>query len=288
MVVAGSGPSGTIKNVEVINPDSTSANSNCFDPKDYPIQLHSCFGTYINDKPMFCVGYTGQYLSTCYTYDKVGDDWTPAPSMTYGREYGYGARLNDTHWYVGGGKNDQTKAEIYDTITNNWNPEEDLPSPTYHHVMVAVNSTSIITQVSNNHRNYRMYDTITKTWATLAPSKDSHGNGFGGMVTRPDGTRELVIAGGYSKTTEVYSLSTDTWSFGPHDIPSSSSPHDGEYVPFRESFLVIGGKIDGSISDKIFYYNPDTSDFDLLAVRLSQNLGRFGVAVVPFDFFTCA
>ena len=288
MVVGGVTSTGSTNNVEIINPDAPSTASNCFEPMNFPFNHHSAFGGFIYYRPMFCGGYGGGYISACHFYIKASDSWAPAPSMSIGREYAYGARVNESHFYVAGGKTPSSTvdAELYDSVSNTWIPAEDLPFATIHHVIVALNTTHIVTQVSNNRRKYRIYNTVTGGWTSIDDTVNDHGNGYGGMVTRPSGVQELVIAAGYQTTTEVYSFITKSWSFGPYQLPSTGgSFHDGEYLPFRDSFLIIGGKQGGSISDKIYFYNPSTSNFDLLAVRLSQNLGRFGVALIPFDFF---
>lgn len=57
-----------------------------------------------------------------------------------------------------------------------------------------------------------MYDFTSNTWTELPPmqeNRDSHGCG---VVTLEDGTQELVVAGGYDRTSvEIYNFGTQVW-----------------------------------------------------------------------------
>ncbi len=96
----------------------------------------------------------------------------------------------------------------------------------------------------------------------------STGKRFGyacGLVTRGNGDKEIVIAGGVDKTREVvpvqiFSLKTNTWRAGKgaaFDLKFMSRS-----LPYGTSFIVAGGqKFDKSNptepSKSVFWYDPE-------------------------------
>ena len=116
------------------------------------------------------------------------------------------------------------------------------------------------------------------------------------MATYPDGSRHLVAAGGDAfslgddASTWIYDLDMgiDIWRPGPKLDLSF-----GESVPFKNSFLAVGG-IDESdpekkISNQIWEFNADP--FDEKWIRrpetLKSNRVYISAFLVPDDFATC-
>ena len=85
---------------------------------------------------------------------------------------------------------------------------------------------------------------------------------------------EKVVAagGGYPfpfSTVEVYDVANDTWTEGV-DLPVPL--YGAATVPFEDTFLVIGGKIDSNEwSDKVYKFNrPDSTWTEMPEFRLSE------------------
>ena len=59
-----------------------------------------------------------------------------------------------------------------------------------------------------------MYDFIMDKWTELAPMQENRTSHACGLVTLSDDTKELVVAGGYHRTSvEIYNFETQTWRY---------------------------------------------------------------------------
>ena len=86
--------------------------------------------------------------------------------------------------------------------------------------------------------------------------------------------------------TERYNFQTHSWSYGPIDIPHGLSY--GVSLPYKDSFLLIGGQ--DSVyapTNEIFWYNPETQDFDLLDQRLERVREAHTAVLVGPDVVEC-
>ena len=107
-----------------------------------------------------------------------------------------------------------------------------------------------------------------------------------GLVTYPNGDKGILVAGGYYQETSSEFLNLDTliWE------PKQSLPYDiayGASVPFRDSFLIVGGdsSVDGGL-DTLYYYNPEIDRWELIK---TMNYERRDLAafMVPDSFANC-
>ena len=67
---------------------------------------------------------------------------------------------------------------------------------------------------------------------------------------------------------ERFNFDTNSWSYGPHDIPQGLSY--GSSLAYKGSFLVLGGQdnVNYDASPDIYLYNPATEDFDLMEQKM--------------------
>lgn len=87
-------------------------------------------------------------------------------------------------------------------------------------------------------------------------------------------------------TTEIYDLDTGLWTPGP-DMPKAINY--GESVQYSNGFLIVGGfsATDGADLDSVYYFNPDTETFDLMAT-MSAARNRATAFLVPDSLVSCS
>ena len=111
-----------------------------------------------------------------------------------------------------------------------------------------------------------------------------------GVVTRSDGTQEVVVAGGLpiptSDTVEIFSFETGSWRSAENNLPSSN--HDGASVPYGDTFLIVGGYDTFTEIDTILKYNPDEEFFETLPQHLLYGTARMAAMLVPDNYFDCS
>ena len=109
-----------------------------------------------------------------------------------------------------------------------------------------------------------------------------------GFVTYPDGTKGVLAAGGDEEST-AYFLDMDTLVWEPlQSLPIDI--HWGSSVPYRDSFLIVGGNSYdvGDYLDTVYYYNPTFDQWDLLDQRMSLPQERLAAFLVPDDYADCS
>ena len=92
------------------------------------------------------------------------------------------------------------------------------------------------------------------------------------------------MAGGDLETSsEFLNLDTLIWE------PKQSLPFDielGASVPFKDSFLIVGGD-SGDYLDTIYYYNPNTDQWELMEQMLKYEREYLAAFMVPDSYANC-
>ena len=134
-----------------------------------------------------------------------------------------------------------------------------------------------------------IYDRDADSWTQMANmliGRDDHSCG----VVEMFGVKEVVVAGGDFEdaptTSEVYSVATNTWrqiEDLPHGIYYAAS------VPFRESFLIVGGYRSGvGHLDTIYEFDVENESWILRDEKMSEEKGYVTAMVVNAgDFPQC-
>ena len=78
-----------------------------------------------------------------------------------------------------------------------------------------------------------------------------------------------MVTSGYEKSTgnetEILNLDTMTWRAGPQ-FPALGATERGTSLPYKNSFLVIGGHTDTfQYSYEIWYFNPDRYSWEVIS-----------------------
>ena len=122
-------------------------------------------------------------------------------------------------------------------------------------------------------------------WIPLPPMPTPRFYQQAGLVTYPDGTKGILVAGGYRETSvEFLNLDTLIWEPKqrlPKEISTAAS------VPYQDSFLIVGGDTFGSRYDTIYYYNPGTDQWDLLNQTMIYERSIFAAFMVPDSYANC-
>ncbi len=111
-----------------------------------------------------------------------------------------------------------------------------------------------------------------------------------GLVTYPDGKQGILVAGGVSGTdvtiTHFINLETLVWEIRA-DLPYKMQT--GASVPFKDSFLIVGGWQNNTItSDRIWYYNPVNDKWEMRDEILMQGRSHPTAFLVPDDYIFCS
>ena len=105
-----------------------------------------------------------------------------------------------------------------------------------------------------------------------------------GLVTFLNGSQEIVMTTGYElstgTSTEILNLDTMLWRAGP-EFPTTNRTFYGTSLPYGHSFLAIGGyTIDAGIRDEIWFFNPDSYEWELIAT-MEQDRELFAAIALP-------
>ena len=125
------------------------------------------------------------------------------------------------------------------------------------------------------------------TWSTLPPLPLPRADCQAGFVTYPDRSKGILVAGGEGQTkVEFLNLDTLTWEpkqYLPVDI------HKGASVPYKDSFLMVGGYSSdvGETLDTIYYYDPNLDQWDLLEQKMKMRRKYFAAFLVSDQYANC-
>ena len=108
-----------------------------------------------------------------------------------------------------------------------------------------------------------------------------------GLVTYPDGTTGILVAGGYEQSSsEFLNLQTLIWE------PKPSLPIEiywGASVQYQESLMIAGGDSPTSTDDlnTFYFFNPKSDDWELLDQRMDYGRRILTAFWVPDKFAKC-
>ena len=118
-----------------------------------------------------------------------------------------------------------------------------------------------------------------------------------GVITRPDGSKEIVVTTGYEiyetkNTTEILNLDTLTWRSGP-EFPVDGNAFYGASAPYKDSFLAMSGyrrpdTPGGAWTkvDEVWYFDPSSDEWVLKEGRLETPREHFIALTIPDDACT--
>ena len=111
----------------------------------------------------------------------------------------------------------------------------------------------------------------------------------GPVRSKPGGPVEKVVAAGglkdgsYLSSTDIYNITTDSWSKG---TPLPMSLSRAAVLPYETTFLVVGGETGKGIdSDKVFLYETSGKWIEQPHMKLSEGKRNVVAMLVPSSQF---
>jgi len=275
---------GQVTEVEVI--DTANPSADCPAIPDYPIAVDRLTAAFIDGRVVACGGITGvpgdvtRAQDDCY---ELGQDlaWTEFTSMPYGRNYNMASSVVRGTWVITGGNNHLTENLYFDGL---FSPGPTFPAELKGHCQVTVDYNHVLVTANGGEFGGKtfMMDWRTQVWSPLEDVPyNKMGQGACGLANG-----EVVLVDNYRSY--IYSFTDGTgWRAG-NPLPD---PTDGlASVQAGGTFLTVGG-VDsdtGSFSDKIYRFNVDTYDWDLLEAKLATSRSNSAVVALPDDFLQCS
>ena len=133
-----------------------------------------------------------------------------------------------------------------------------------------------------------MYTEDEEAWFTMAKMSKARGYHACGLATNKDGKQEVIIAGGDTSTgrtdsVEVYSIEDNRWMAG-NSLPVAL--YYMASVPFRNSFLVVGGySSTEGFSSRIYMYNGEDGTWTKQPISLQKARYQHTAILVSSDTF---
>ena len=124
-------------------------------------------------------------------------------------------------------------------------------------------------------------------WTPLPSVPTPRDTSQAGFVTYPDGAKGVLVAGGsVTDSAEFLNLDTLIWE------PKQSLPFDISYaasVPFKDSFLIVGGKSQDLGSDlrTVYYYNASVDDWQVMEETMRYERFALAAFLVPDYYANC-
>ena len=151
-------------------------------PIDYPTASWGIVGTIFDEKFVACGG-SPQYNGDCFAFDFATKVWLPFGSLYNSRAFSSGVMINETHWWISGGKisglTDTT--EIFDLASQTSTPYVQLPIPSrYHHVLKVDDDSYFFCCGEFMGKDSLIFDMKHELWIGLPQSQFSHSGGVAG------------------------------------------------------------------------------------------------------------
>jgi len=215
--------------------------------------VYATVGTISQDgQAIICGGYNYDSETTlrdCYT---LGKEWVMTQPMPGPRASADAANL-EGGWWVTGGAYDGDEHVLDSTLLlkdGEWHAGEDLPEGVHGHCMVQLNQTHVFYSGGFNGQGASASSFIYSEMDGFVPQMEMSRKRYNhGCVLR---NNEVWVAGGYSESVEIFSMSSGTWESGPA-LPFSAI--GGEMVDFSGDISFIGGY--GDNGNKIFQLDEE-------------------------------
>ena len=256
---------------------------------DFPLDFSST-GDFINGSAFVCGGANPLTLrKQCYSYNPTTNKWVKKATMNSRRWCAAGLMYNQTHWWITGDRSSDKSTELYDMNSNKFTKHVDLPASRGGHVLVRVNNTHIMLVGHNKLTNQAwMFNQITEDFTELPNSLEKRIFTQAGLVTFENGTKLVIVAGSYDgKTAEAFDLHQEKWTSAIPDLPVSFQLNEASSLPFGDSFIMVGGRIDDGAQKKIITYDTTKENWTVMEEETDVERFAFVAFFVPDDYVTC-
>ena len=289
IIVGGHIESKRSDDVESLNPYNKA--SNCIKPQSYPEHIENLCG----DKNIFCGGFNDnfEHSKRCFRINQDGS-WIEISSLNKERQFAACTMLNDGSFWITGGSNSNdldigTSTEILIDENSAFVESIPLPIPMDSHCISRINSSHLFmagNRQSDSQDRAFIVNTQSDPFMVSELSRMHHKRSSAACGTiNSDNQVHLIVAGGprqASKTSEIYSFSTNSWKNGP-ELPRGFQ-YGGYVSDDNHSLLLISG-IDehGNIRDDIMQYNQTKNIFETLPGKIEKRRTYFTSSAIETD-----
>ena len=266
----------------------------CQNISDFPLDARAT-GSFVAGGAFACGGITPPTLRpTCYSYNLEYDIWDIKALMNTGKVSAAGVMYNSSHWWITGGfvsGSDSKFTELLNVNTMKFSGFVDLPIERTSHNLIRINDSHIMMVGHCESTNQAwMFNQMNEVWTELPNSLESRDTPFAGLVTYANGSQIVILAGGYhTRTAEAFSLQEENWFFIP-DLPIwGYELYDGSFVPFGDTFLIVGGEDYGSggVQNSIIQFDPFIDNWIIRKEKLKLPKYFSTSFFVPDDYVVC-
>lgn len=290
LVVGGFDDGDFLDVAEVVNLGS---NPSCILPS-YPGERKGLSGSVLGGEIVVCGGHKFfdsdvMRYRDCYNYSPQDDVWTETtPLRDFGRAGAAGILLNDSVWWLTGGFYDGAfmNSELKFAGGGEGQYYLDLPSSMSYHNFFRINSThAVLTGGVALTRSVYMVNSEIEEFTRLPDIPEENYRFQAGLVTFPNGTKMVVVAGGV-KENYCYGLDLDsmTW-IGLPQLPIRVAY--AQAVQSESSFYVVGGVSLGASLDSIFEFDVNQGIWRELPQKLSVPRHDTAAVLVPHGVIGC-
>ena len=274
--------------VESLNPYNP--DSNCIKPQNYPDRVENLCG----DKNIFCGGYNDKnsYSKSCFRLNKDGS-WDQISSLKKERQFAACKMLSDGRFWISGGSGNDasigSSTELLIDENSEFVESTPLPIPMDRHCISTINSTHLfIAGNGKGDSGDRAFIVNTQnaqfTYNELSRMKHQRFSAACGAI-HLDNEVKLIVAGGpssTSKTSEIYSFSTNNWEDGPE--VSRGFQYGGYVSDENHSLLLISGIDERSnVREDIMQYNKTKNKFETLPGKIEKRRTYFSAGAIETE-----
>ncbi len=280
IVIGGNYDGSDLNSVEVVDLENPSNTCNLV--TDYPL----------NDRGM-TVGIVDGLIKSCgseydkeecYDYNPSTSSWITSESLINSRTFPKSSFV-DGIWLVSG---DEISSNDLPLTTEMWTGPGfesglSLPIPMYNPCQLTVNSSHVFIADTDSTGSAFLLDWNAQTWSVLPRMTVDRNVMSCGLINNPENGIEVVIF--EDGVTEILNLANETWRLG----PTAEAIDFASYAQIGDTFVMVGGNIDGDELDSIYKFDHINYDWILMSQRLQVPRNRYpGVVVVPDNFVNCS
>jgi len=232
--------------------------------------------------------------STCWAYDAAEDKWTEDGQMQEKGVWSADALSPKYGWVISGGLGDGLKklsSVKHSHDARNFQMLTPMPIALDSHCLVSLGGNTgelfVAGGVSAGRLNDKTYILKDGVWEEKEKMPTARNDVKCGPVRSQVGgpVDKIVVSGLYGEvsTVEVYDVQKDSWERA-DGLPFGKLSY-GATIPFEDTFLIIGGRIDGHYSNKVWRYKKNGKWEEMRHLQLSEGKEEVSAIEVPSNIF---
>jgi N-acetylneuraminic acid mutarotase len=218
-------------------------------------------------------------------YDPSTGTWSSGANMHFARALHSSTTLNDGTVFIVGGQASlgitgaTASAELYDPINNTWTNKANLNKARWNHTATLIGDGKVLITGGSTSpsgvatSSAEIYNPANDSWTMISPMSNARAGHTATLLSNG----KVLIAGGvstggtYTKTTEIFDPSTNTFSnaatmnyihgFSYSGTANLITLHDG----ITKNVLISGGTCGSSDANRTELYDYDTNSWTITA-----------------------